>query len=82
MAFGLLNMEEAYSDSDVLIISACRTPIGRFCGGLASVAAHELGANVISECIKRVSVFGFTLSFMFFNYTLNVLVNLITGTFP
>ncbi|KAL5109670.1 Acetyl-CoA acetyltransferase cytosolic [Taenia crassiceps] len=44
-----------YADSDILIVSACRTPIGRFCGSLASIPTHELGGCVISECIKRAS---------------------------
>nr|CDS31564.1 acetyl coenzyme A acetyltransferase cytosolic [Hymenolepis microstoma] len=48
-------MAEGYADSDILIVSACRTPIGRFCGSLASIATHELGGTVISECIKRAS---------------------------
>lgn len=48
-------MKGGYADSDILIVSACRTPIGRFCGSLASIPTHELGGCVISECIKRVS---------------------------
>ncbi|VDM22310.1 unnamed protein product [Hydatigera taeniaeformis] len=48
-------MKGEYADSDILIVSACRTPIGRFCGSLASVPTHELGGCVISECIKRAS---------------------------
>ncbi|VDN97001.1 unnamed protein product [Rodentolepis nana] len=51
----LWKMPDGYADSDVLIVSACRTPIGRFCGCLASIATHELGGTVISECIKRAS---------------------------
>ncbi len=47
-------MKDAYADSDILIVSACRTPIGRFCGSLASVPTHELGGRAISECIKMV----------------------------
>ncbi|KAM7537830.1 hypothetical protein Aperf_G00000074818 [Anoplocephala perfoliata] len=55
-------MKSGYADSDILIVSACRTPIGRFCGGLASIPTHELGGAVISECIKRASkqFFGLT----------------------
>ncbi|KAM3179272.1 hypothetical protein ACTXT7_000945 [Hymenolepis weldensis] len=48
-------MTDGYADSDILIISACRTPIGRFCGSLAGIPTHELGGTVISECIKRAS---------------------------
>ncbi len=50
-------MKDAYADSDILIVSACRTPIGRFCGSLASVPTHELGGRAISECIKMVRKF-------------------------
>lgn len=37
----------------VVIASACRTPIGKFGGTLASVSAAELGAIVIKEAVKR-----------------------------
>lgn len=53
----LVEMTGDYADSDILIISACRTPIGRFCGSLASIPTHKLGATVISECIRRVSCY-------------------------
>jgi acetyl-CoA C-acetyltransferase len=39
-------------DSPV-ILSAVRTPIGKFQGGLSGVAAPELGAKVIAEAIRR-----------------------------
>uniref|UniRef100_A0A5K3F7P7 Acetyl-CoA acetyltransferase, cytosolic n=1 Tax=Mesocestoides corti TaxID=53468 RepID=A0A5K3F7P7_MESCO len=48
-----VNMKYEYAESDIIIVSACRTPIGRFCGSLASVPTHELGGRVISECIKK-----------------------------
>jgi acetyl-CoA C-acetyltransferase len=35
------------------IIAACRTPIGKFLGSLASVPATELGAAVVRESIRR-----------------------------
>ena len=38
---------------EIVIVSAVRTPIGSFNGGLASVAAAELGAVVIKEAVKR-----------------------------
>ncbi|MBW2557459.1 MAG: acetyl-CoA C-acetyltransferase [Deltaproteobacteria bacterium] len=40
-------------DSDVVIVSACRTPLGTFQGGLSKIPATELGAIVIKEAIKR-----------------------------
>ncbi len=40
---------------EVVCVSACRTPYGRFGGGLASFDAAELGALAIKECLRRVS---------------------------
>jgi acetyl-CoA C-acetyltransferase len=40
----------------VAIVSAVRTPIGNFSGGLASLPAHELGAVAIGEALKRAGV--------------------------
>lgn len=37
----------------VFILGACRTPIGKFGGGLASLSSVELGAVVIQEALKR-----------------------------
>ena len=39
-----------------VIVSACRTPIGKFGRGLVGVAATELGALVIEESMKRAKV--------------------------
>src|SRR5260221_5890328 len=41
------------SDRDVYIVSACRTAIGEFLGGLASLPAPELGAVAIREAVSR-----------------------------
>ena len=41
------------ADRDAVIVSAVRTPTGRFLGGLAPLAATELGAVVIREAVKR-----------------------------
>ncbi len=41
---------------DVYIVSAARTPIGRFLGGLASLTAPELGAIAIRETVKRAGI--------------------------
>jgi acetyl-CoA C-acetyltransferase len=42
--------------SEIVIASAVRTAIGSFNGALASVPAHDLGALVIAEALKRASV--------------------------
>ena len=44
------------SDSDVVIVSATRTPIGAFNGGLASLAAADLGTIVIKAALERAGV--------------------------
>jgi acetyl-CoA C-acetyltransferase len=36
-----------------VIVAACRTPIGKFLGGLASVSATDLGAACAREAIRR-----------------------------
>ena len=41
---------------EVVIVSAVRTPIGSFNGGLASFSAAELGAMTIAEAVKRAQV--------------------------
>src|SRR5438445_11304650 len=38
---------------DALILSAVRTPIGKYLGGLADVPAPELGARVVAEALRR-----------------------------
>jgi acetyl-CoA C-acetyltransferase len=41
---------------DVFLLSAVRTPIGKFLGGLAEVPAPKLGAVAVAEAIKRAGV--------------------------
>jgi acetyl-CoA C-acetyltransferase len=41
---------------DVVIVSACRTPIARFQGGLAGFTAPQLGALAIQEALKRANL--------------------------
>lgn len=41
---------------EVVVVSACRTPIGRFGGMLRSLTAVELGALVIKESLRRAGV--------------------------
>ncbi len=44
--------------SDVYIVSAARTPVGKFLGGLASLKASDLGAIAIREAMSRAGVAG------------------------
>src|SRR5438270_10929808 len=38
------------------ILSACRTPIGKYLGGLSALPAPQLGALVIREAVRRAGV--------------------------
>jgi acetyl-CoA C-acetyltransferase len=42
--------------NQAVIVSAVRTPIGNFNGGLSTVHATELGATVVAESLKRAGV--------------------------
>ena len=44
--------------SDIVIVSAARTAVGKFGGSLAKVAAPDLGAIVIDEVLKRAKLKG------------------------
>ncbi len=46
----------ANNPNDPVILSACRTPIGNFLSSLSSLKAHELGAIVIAEAVKRAGI--------------------------
>ena len=39
-----------------VILSAVRTPIGKFMGGLAPLSATELGAKVVAEVVRRAGI--------------------------
>src|SRR5438105_2567187 len=41
---------------DVLILSAARTPIGKYLGSLAELTAPQLGAAALAEVLKRARV--------------------------
>ena len=41
-----------------VIVGAARTPVGRFLGGLAPLAAPKLGAVAIAEALRRAGVGG------------------------
>ncbi|MGA9391568.1 MAG: acetyl-CoA C-acetyltransferase [Candidatus Sulfotelmatobacter sp.] len=38
---------------DVVILSGCRTPVGKFQGSLSDLTASQLGAVVVREAVKR-----------------------------
>jgi acetyl-CoA C-acetyltransferase len=39
--------------NEAVIVSACRTPIGSFMGGLSTLPAPQLGAIVVAEAVRR-----------------------------
>ena len=41
---------------DAVILSACRTAVGKFLGSLSSVPATELGAIAVKEAVSRAGV--------------------------
>ncbi|HLZ41650.1 MAG TPA: acetyl-CoA C-acetyltransferase [Candidatus Sulfotelmatobacter sp.] len=44
------------SFDDVVIISGCRTPVGKFQGSLSDFRAPQLGAIVVREAVKRAGI--------------------------
>src|SRR2546425_584117 len=46
----------ATDHTTAVILSACRTPIGKYLGGLASLPAPRLGALVIREAVRRAGI--------------------------
>ena len=44
------------ADRDTYIVSACRTAIGEFMGGISSMTAPQLGAISIREAVKRAGI--------------------------
>jgi acetyl-CoA C-acetyltransferase len=44
------------SFDDVVIISGCRTPVGKFQGSLSDLSAPQLGAIAVREAVKRSGV--------------------------
>jgi acetyl-CoA C-acetyltransferase len=43
-------------NEDVVIVSAVRTPFGKFCGTLSETPTYELGAFVIEQALERVGI--------------------------
>src|ERR1043166_6080356 len=61
VACGMLHaawaLREPMSDNTTpVILSACRTPIGRYLGGLSALPGPRLGALVIREALRRAGV--------------------------
>ena len=46
----------SYKDSDVVIISGVRTPIGKFQGSLSDFSAVQLGAIAVREAVSRAKI--------------------------
>jgi len=44
------------SDRDPVIVSAARTPVGKFMGGLAALPATRLGALAVQEAVRRAKI--------------------------
>ena len=44
------------AETDIVIVSAARTPVGSFNGAFANVPAHELGATAIKAALERARV--------------------------
>jgi acetyl-CoA C-acetyltransferase len=44
------------STDGIVIISGCRTPVGKFQGSLSDLSATQLGALVVREAVKRAGV--------------------------
>ncbi len=43
----------AATSDPVVIVSAARTPLGRFMGELSPFSAHQLGSHVIAAALER-----------------------------
>src|SRR5438046_2909767 len=43
-------------ENEVVIVSACRTPVGKFQGSLSDLTATQLGAIVVREAVKRAGI--------------------------
>lgn len=47
---------KAIADTDICIVSAVRTPLGSFGGGLASLTGVQLGSHAIAAAVERAGV--------------------------
>jgi acetyl-CoA C-acetyltransferase len=50
------NPKENLAVEKPVILSAVRTPIGKFMGGLSPLTAPELGAKVVAEAVRRAGI--------------------------
>jgi acetyl-CoA C-acetyltransferase len=46
----------ATASDPVVIVSAARTPLGKFMGDLAPFSAHKLGSHVIGAVVERANL--------------------------
>jgi acetyl-CoA C-acetyltransferase len=49
-------LKEPHAMTDVVIVSAARTPVGSFNGALSGLPAHELGRTAIAGALERAGV--------------------------
>src|SRR6201991_1921981 len=42
--------------NEVVLVSAVRTPVGKFQGALSEMSAVELGATAVSEAVRRAGI--------------------------
>jgi acetyl-CoA C-acetyltransferase len=56
MVWSVLRGAEAMTEHQAVIVSAVRTPTGKFLGSLAQFQAPELGAFAIREAVKRAGI--------------------------
>ena len=47
---------EVFAMKDVAIVSAVRTPVGKFLGALSDISATDLGALVVREAVRRAAL--------------------------
>jgi len=55
---GVMASPTKFSDDDVVILSAVRTPMGAYGGAFASMSATQLGAISIREALNRANISG------------------------
>src|SRR5215469_5072801 len=44
------------AQNEIVIISGCRTPVGKFQGSLSDLSATQLGAIAVREAVKRAGI--------------------------
>ena len=56
--------------TDIVIVAAARTAVGKFGGSLAKVAAPELGAAVVADLLRRANLSGDQINELIFGQVL------------